>query len=179
MKLPRSIAIDRLVAAVALVPAAVAAGPYDSPAPGPQYDPTAVEIWRESAITLPAYPDDRDLLAVSLGPRDAIKLYLDERSLSRGDDGVARFTIVVESERGARNVFYEGLRCETREYKTYAIGTPGRVLHPVKQPRWRTIPYLEINAFRHHLYKHYVCNDNTARTPRELVQVIRHDARLH
>lgn len=180
MKFPRSIAIDRLVGGVALIAAAVAAaGPYDSPTPGPQFDPSAVKVWRESAPTIPAYPDDHHLLAVPLGPRDTLKLYLDEKSLSRAADRVARFTVVVESARGARNVLYEGLRCETREYKTYAIGTPERVLQPVKEPRWQAIPYSETNAFRYHLYKDYVCNDSTARAPNELMHAIRRDAQLN
>lgn len=172
----RSIAIGRLVAGVALIPAAVAAGPYDPPEPGPRFDPGAVEAWRESEVQIPAYPDDRHLLAVTLGPTDTVRLYVDERSISRGTDGVARFTLVIESARGARNVFYEGLRCETREYKTYALGAPGRILRPVKDPRWQAIAYHATNAFRFHLYQHYVCHEGTARAPRELVQAIRAQA---
>ncbi|BAU47293.1 hypothetical protein SVA_0714 [Sulfurifustis variabilis] len=175
MRFSRSIAIGRLVAGIALIPASVVAGPYDPPEPGPQFDPGAVEAWRESAVTIPAYPDDRDLLPVTLTARDTLKLYLDERSITRDADGVARFTMVVESERGARNVFYEGLRCETREYKTYAIGTRGRAFQPVKEPHWQPIPLSGINAFRYHLYRHYVCKDDTARAPGDVARAIRND----
>lgn len=137
----------------------------------PKFDSTSPESWRESEATLPAYPQDPDLLPISFSARDTLKVYIDQKSLARAADGVLRFTLVVESARGARNVLFEGMRCETGEYKTYAVGTREHRLEPVKDPRWKQIPNPEINAFRHVLFKHYVCDGTrTARTPQELVQ---------
>jgi len=139
------------------------------------FDPTLVEQWKEAQVPPPAYPDDRDLLAVPLPPSDSVKAYLDAQSLSRALDRVGRYTLVVESPAGARSVFFEGIRCETREYKTYAIGADG-ALKPVKQPKWQPIPYLERNALRFTLYKHYVCDDaSSARTPQELIPLLKYD----
>src|SRR3972149_2945326 len=94
-------------------------------------------------------------------------------SLSRGPDRVARFSLVVESPSGARSVFYDGLRCETREYKTYAIGGPEQAFTPVKNAAWRPIPRPANNAFRYHLYHHYMCDAHaSARTPEDLVRLL-------
>jgi hypothetical protein len=141
---------------------------------GPEYfdfDESQVEQWKESEVTLPPYPKDQDLLAVPLLATDTLKIYIDRASLSRGPDRVARFSLVVESPSGARSVFYDGLRCETREYKTYAIGSPEQTFAPVKHAAWRPIPRLAANAFRYQLYQHYICDAHaSAQTPEDIVR---------
>ena len=137
------------------------------------FDESKVEKWKESEIILPPYPKDQDLLAVPLPVTDTLKIYIDRASLSRGVDRVARFSLVVESPSGARSVFYDGLRCETREYKTYAFGSPEHVFTPVKAAAWRRIPQPAINAFRYHLYRHYMCDTHaSARAPEDLVRLL-------
>lgn len=139
------------------------------------FDESLVEKWKESKFTVPSYPNDRDLLPVSMPTSSTLKIYIDSKSISRAPDLVARFTFIVESPSGARNVFYDGLRCETREYKTYAIGTTNHTLVPVKNPTWQRIPQPEFNAFRDYLYRHYVCDKNAfARSPEDLVRLIKY-----
>ena len=137
------------------------------------FDDSQVEQWKESETGLPPYPRDEHLLAVPLPPTDTLKIYIDRASLSRGPDRVARFSLVVESPSGARSVFYDGLRCETREYKTYAIGSPEQAFTPVKDATWRPIPRPANNAFRYQLYQHYICDAHaSARTPEDLVRLL-------
>ena len=38
-----------------------------------------------------------------------LKVYLDEKSISLAQDGITRFTFVIESISGSRNVFFEGI----------------------------------------------------------------------
>lgn len=135
------------------------------------FDESQVKPWKESEIALPPYPRDENLLAVPLPATDTLKIHIDRASLSRGPDRVARFSLVVQSPSGARSVFYDGLRCETREYKTYAIGNPERALTPVKNPAWRQIPRPAANAFRYHLYQHYICDAHAfPRTPEDVAR---------
>jgi hypothetical protein len=139
------------------------------------YRSTKEKKWTESGIALPAYPQDQDLLNIPLPDRDTLRLYIDERSISRLADRVIRFTLILESASGARNVFYEGIRCETQEYKTYAFGTSDGAFQPVPQPAWRDFPVYETNAFRKYLSRHVVCDDhNSARLPKEIVKLIKH-----
>ena len=139
------------------------------------FDETLVEKWKESDVVVPSYPNDRDLLAVPMPSTDTLKIYIDRQSLSRAPDRVARFTLVLESPSGARNVFFDGLRCETRQYKTYATGTANRTFVPVKNPSWQIIPRPEINAFRDYLARSYVCDTHgSARTPEDLVRLIKY-----
>jgi hypothetical protein len=139
------------------------------------FDENLVEKWAESKPVIPSYPNDTDLLTVPLNDTDTLKIYLDRKSISRAPDRVARFTLVVQSRSGARSVFYDGLRCETMQYKTYAIGTTDRAFAPVTNPQWRDIPRPEINAFRYRLYNRFVCNENSsARAPDEIVRLLEH-----
>lgn len=137
------------------------------------FDESKMEKWKESEISLPPYPKDENLLAVPLLATDTLKIYIDRQSFSRGADRVARFSLVVESPSGVRSVFYDGLRCETREYKTYAIGNPEHVFTPVKAAVWRRISQPAMNAFRYHLYRHYICDTHaSARTPEDFMRLL-------
>ena len=161
-----------IVGSVCALLASGVAGAESYP-PTPSYDPTATTKWRESALTLPAYPAEAKLVPVPLAAGDTFKLYVDRDSLSLGDDRVLRLTFVIESPHGARNVFHEGIRCETREHKTYAVGTHNRNWSPVTQARWQFIYPAEYNGFRYHLYKHYVCDEtSSARAPAAFLQAV-------
>jgi len=123
------------------------------------FDASLVEQWKEVDVPVPAYPREDDLIAVALAPADTLKLYVDAGSVSRAADRVLRATLVVESPSGARSVFFDGIRCETRQYKTYAVGSPERTLVPLKRPMWEAIPRVAYNAFRMQLFKYYICDD--------------------
>jgi hypothetical protein len=162
-----------LFAGVALIALATQGAASDD-ATKIEFDPSLVEAWKESEVALPDYPRESDLIAVALAPTDTLKLYVDARSVSRAADEVLRATLVIESPSGTRNVFFDGMRCETREYKTYGIGSAGKALVAVKDPKWQDIPRLPHNAFRFHLYKHYACDGrSTALDARSFVRRLR------
>ncbi|MDW8337423.1 MAG: CNP1-like family protein [Tepidimonas sp.] len=70
-----------------------------------------------------------------------LRFGLDPDSLALGPDGVIRYVIVAQSDDGALNAWYEGLRCATAQVKTYAHWNPGPPgqwqLHP--QASWRNL----------------------------------------
>lgn len=137
-----------------------------------KFDESKGEKWKELDVQLPAFPDDRNLIPVRMPVTYTLKVYLDEKSISRAPDGIARYTLVVETLSGARNVFFDGLQCGTREYKTYAVGMPDKTFEPIKKPKWELVPYYETNAFRFQLMRYYVCDPNlltTALSARELI----------
>jgi hypothetical protein len=141
-------------------------GPYKF-----NYDPSQKEVWREEEPALPAYPEDAQLQHVPMPAFDAIKVYVDKTSVTRGKDDVLRFTLVVETSSGTRNVFYEGIRCSTREYKTYAIGTHDRRLHKLAGAAWQFIAQIPHNGYRYEFYAQYACDTHkSARHPREFLE---------
>jgi hypothetical protein len=138
------------------------------------FDESLVEKWKEFEAGLPPHPDEKNLVNIPLTANDTIRLYVDPMSYSRAKDGVARVTLIVESSSGVKSIFYDGMRCETREFKTYAVGSVDRRFVPVRNAKWQAIPTPSVNAFRDHLYKKILCKDfSTARTPEEFAKAIK------
>ncbi len=141
---PRTTLIHGLLLAVASLCAGSAFAARDVPRttddPEIHFDPSLVKQWKEADVAAPAYPQDADLIAVALGPTDTLKVYVDTKSISRAADRGLRLSLVVESSSGTRNYFFDGIRCETREYKTYVIGSPENNFVPIKKPTWQAIP---------------------------------------
>jgi hypothetical protein len=113
--------------------------------------------WSEIEAQLPAWPKDENLLRFEAGPVTSNRFYIDAPSLSVGADGVIRYTMVVRAAGGANNVFFEGIRCETREQKLYAVGRNDGRWTRARDPAWRFIEYKDLN--RHHgvLFADFFC----------------------
>jgi hypothetical protein len=84
--------------------------------------------WKEATTSLPPWPKDSDLIEFSVDdPSSQFRQFIDGKHISVGADGAVRYTLVVESRSGARNVSYEGLRCTPHgAFKIYAYGDNGR-----------------------------------------------------
>ncbi len=129
--------------------------------------------WQEQKVVLPDYPRDEDLQSVPLQLSDfPFQLALDRNSLVVGDDRVTRYTAVLETKDGVRNLFYEGIRCATGEYRSYAIGA-GETLQPVLGSDWRPLRQLGVERYRYVLARYYLCDeDRRPRAKREaLIQL--------
>jgi len=122
-------------------------------------DPDEKKPWVELEAKPPAYPKDGNLLQFDAGAATPHRFFLDTESLSVGPDGVVRYTLVVKTAGGATNVSYEGIRCDTRQYKVYALGRRDGTWMETRDPQWRRIEYREVN--RHHgvLYADILCRD--------------------
>lgn len=85
-------------------------------------DPFNDKPFKEDAVTFPAPPVDRDAVPFDLGGREdsPLRFAIDPKSVSIGKDNVVRYTVLITSKTGARNVNYEGLRCDTAERRIYA-----------------------------------------------------------
>jgi CNP1-like family len=95
--------------------------------------------WQETAVSLPPAPKAQDLLEFSVGAATDFRFYIDATSLSVGSDGVVRYVLVARSPSGARNVSYEGIRCESRNYRIYATGRRDGTWTKARRVRWRAI----------------------------------------
>lgn len=117
------------------------------------------EKWAEINVKIPEYPDDGDLIQLPvLDPANKLEYYIDEKSLSVSkDDYVVRYTMVIEGKHGAKNVFYEGIRCSTSEYKTYAFGNGKGKMRPSRKPEWKHVGRSGFTKFRAFLMDEYFC----------------------
>lgn len=63
--------------------------------------------------------------------------YAVEPSSILASDGIfARFTMVITSASGVRNVSFEAIRCDKPERKLLAIGQPDGTWYKVRDPKW-------------------------------------------
>lgn len=133
--------------------------------------------WRELPTEVPERVDERALVKLPVDRRGSpFEYYIDLSSLTRKADNVVRYLVVVRSVTGARNVLFEGLRCDTGEYKTYAFGDSSGRLRPVAAPRWRPVMAGDAFRYRHELLTVWLCDGPLARAPREAATRIRHRA---
>ena len=133
------------------------------------------KAWSEIEAQLPAAPRSQDLIPFDVGAATPHRFYIDAQSLSAGEDGVVRYALVVKTAAGATNVSFEGIRCETREQKYYAVGRADGKWARARDPQWRRIEYKELN--RHHgtLYSDFLCPERHVRmvTAKQMLEALK------
>ncbi len=125
--------------------------------------------WAEIQSSIPAYPKQPNLIEFEAGAASPHRFFIDAESISVGNDGVARYTLMIRAAGGATNVTFEGMRCATREQKYYAIGRNDGSWSRARNPEWRRIEYKEVN--RHHgvLYADFLCNGKLQLSAKEVL----------
>jgi hypothetical protein len=118
--------------------------------------------WKENPLEgLPPLPQaDAKLLPFTVSNDSPLKFAIDPTSLTIGTDGVVRYTVVVTSPSGARNVNYEGIRCDTYEWKLYAsLDADHNSWDQTVAGDWARIEYGSLNGYRATLYSDYFCSN--------------------
>ena len=95
--------------------------------------------WNEIEAKVPPYPKPENLLPFALATYSPHRFFVDVQSLSLGGDGVMRYVLVINTAGGATNVTFEGMRCETRQQKYYAVGQAQGGWVRARNPQWRQI----------------------------------------
>ncbi len=129
--------------------------------PHDTFNPNVEEYkWAEQDTRLPPFPKDDNLIEFQVTrPNAAFHYFIDPDSISYTEaDGVVRYTVVIRSRSGANNVAFEGMRCSTREYKTYAFGNgKGKFVQP-RRVEWKRIAENDYTRYRQDLAEFYFCN---------------------
>ena len=140
-----------LLLATAAVPAAAQWAGWDN-----EFDEEK-KSWKEIQAQIPPYPQEGNLVPVDVGRAQGHRYYVDAASVSRGEDGVMRYTIVVKASGGATNVSFEGMRCETREHKVYALGRTDGSWVRARNPKWARLAYSDTAPHQGMLFRDYFC----------------------
>lgn len=124
----------------------------------PRYIEEPSDNWLEQEGELPAYPEKGNLLEVDAGTEGLqYTVYLDKPSLTKGDDGVVRYTVVLVSSTGVWNVTHEGLHCGERKYRRYAYGVDDK-WQPLLDSSWSPLRGNGANQYRLVFYEKYICD---------------------
>lgn len=106
--------------------------------------------WKESDVPPPPAYDMSKLLTFEVTRSSPLVYGVDPASFSISKtDGIVRYVVVATSAAGAKNVMYEGLRCETGEVRTYARAKPDGTWVPVTNSEWKSA--YDISLPRHSL----------------------------
>ncbi|MDP1559733.1 MAG: CNP1-like family protein [Nitrosomonas sp.] len=115
------------------------------------------KTWIELQAQLPAYPKPENLLPFNSGPVTNNQYFVDAKSIQIGTDGVARYSLVVKSSTGAMNVSFEGIRCETKERKRYALGRDDGTWAKSHITEWQLMENLPQFYAQRELARYYLC----------------------
>ena len=86
----------------------------------------------------------------------SFEVAVDATSIDIGQDGVIRYVMVARSRSGAENISFEGIRCETRQRKNYAIGKADKTWGMVRIPVW-TGYAANLRSHHNELAREYFC----------------------
>jgi hypothetical protein len=133
--------------------------------------------WVENKVdTLPPLPQDSSLLPFEVSGNTPLQFAIDRNSLTVGTDGVVRYTVVVTSPSGARNVNYEGIRCDTYEWRLYAgLNADHDGWDTTVANEFSRIENGALNAYHAALYQDYLCaNKIPTGNAKQIVENIRY-----
>lgn len=125
------------------------------------YEEEEEKPWAENAAKLPAFPADDHLLSFTVGLNSATTYGIDADTLTVESDGVIRFSLVIVSATGARNISYEGMRCSTGERRYYASGRTDGTWSEARNSQWVPIRGTN-NSYYVELYNNYFCTPGAA-----------------
>ncbi len=148
-----------------LIPIAVeAAGPHVL---NPSYESGSDFIdeskpWEELVASLPAYPKNENLVTFNVSSATSNTFMIDTASVSVGSDQVVRYTVVIESPRGARTINFEGMRCDPAEYKIYGFGQSDGKWTENKRAKWEPFKQRSLLSYHKALFEDHFCPDGIA-----------------
>jgi hypothetical protein len=115
--------------------------------------------WHEVVLQLPEAPKPENLLNFYKSPSQSFAI--DTKSLTVATDGTIRYSLVATSAGGAKNISYEGLRCQTYEVKLYAFGRPDGTWSRSRRNQWDGITNTGANKQHAALFSDYFCEGKT------------------
>lgn len=116
-----------------------------------------VRQWQEIEVVLPAAPKQEAMQPFYVSATSTNRFSVDRSSLSVGADGVVRYVLQVDTPGGARNITFEGMRCETRERRIYASGRLDGSWSKARNSAWEPIRDIAPNRQHAALFLDYFC----------------------
>jgi len=124
-------------------------------------DPFAPMVFKEGETTLPLNgPNKSTLQPFYVSQGTVFKFAVDTSSILIAADGVTRYTVVITNPSGGEQVQYEGIRCDTYQWRLYGTFENNKW---VKSPlsSWNDIKPKVTNRYQAALASGAFCNFNT------------------
>jgi len=124
-------------------------------------DPFAPMVFKEGVTTMPLNPPNPSkLLPFYVSQHTVFKFAIDTESILIGADGVTRYIVVLTSPSGSQQTQYEGIRCDSFQWRLYGTLENGAWReNPLST--WKTIQTNVPNRYQASLAQGAICNFDT------------------
>lgn len=121
-------------------------------------DPFAPMVFKEGVTTMPLNPPNKSTIQPFYVSQATIfKFAIDTDSILIGNDGVTRYTVILTSPNGNSQVNYEGIRCDSFQWRLYGTFENGSWKeNPLSS--WRNIQDNIPNRYQAALAQGALCN---------------------
>ncbi|HQT42162.1 MAG: hypothetical protein B7Y05_23990 [Polynucleobacter sp. 24-46-87] len=121
-------------------------------------DPFAPMVFKEGVTTMPLNPPNKSTIQPFYVSQTTIfKFAVDTNSILIGNDGITRYTVILTSPNGNSQVQYEGIRCDSFQWRLYGTFENGSWKeNPLSS--WRSIQDNIPNRYQAALAQGALCN---------------------
>lgn len=120
-------------------------------------DPFAPAVFKEQATSLPKQaPNPAALIPFYVSKQTVFEFAIDPDSILIGTDGVTRYSVVITNPSGGKHIQYEGIRCETYQWRRYGTITNGK-WQETTLDSWKNIQDHEVNRYHAALAQGALC----------------------
>lgn len=147
---------------------------YKTLDPADENDPDAPRVWEETEVKIPTAPPSKDLKPFYVSATTQLQFALDAPSIAFGKDEVIRYVVVITTPSGAKQVTYEGIRCEKYEWRLYATMQSDGKWSKSANSRWQGIKNTSYNSYHAALVRDAFCdNAIPRRSPEEIIPLLK------
>ena len=110
-------------------------------------DPFAPMVFKEGATAMPLTPPNKATIQPFYVSQQTIfKFAVDTDSILIGNDGITRYTVIITSPNGNNQTQYEGIRCDSFQWRLYGTFENGA---------WKENPLSSWNPIKDHAPNRY------------------------
>jgi hypothetical protein len=125
----------------------------------------------ETAPPPPAFSKDR-VIALDMPLYVSVKVGIDPQTIIVGSDGVVRYVAVMTNATGTMNASFEGIRCASSQFKTYARYSASGTWSVVSDPQWRDLTDNLPSKHPHIFARQAACEGGIANRKADIVQAL-------
>ena len=131
---------------------------YKTLDPADENDVDAPRFWNEVDVKIPIAPPSKQLKSFFVSFNTTLTFAIDAESIELGKDDVMRYIIVINSPSGAKQVSYEGIRCEKQEWRLYGNLQSDGQWRRNPGSKWQLIMSNSYNRYHSALAKDVFCD---------------------
>ncbi len=140
--------------------------------PTQRFEPRKGKAVEPKFPDLPASGEGQELRLLPFkAPARPFRVFVDAKSLTRENETIVSYLVVLESDSGVKNYFQEAIDCDQDLVRVFAFGTEADKLVRAENSEWQPVAVQRgMRQYREVLMDNYICAAfGSAMTPAEIV----------